>query len=111
MWNYLDRRRAIVTALKDYGGVKFVIDPYRDKLKLVEERIVDASLSYYGFSPSNSKRDNSTERRLLHGIDQTAKLNERYQQTQLYLEWFEPAWRELSDDERFVLDVYYRTPN
>lgn len=65
----------------------------------------------YGFAPGNSKKDNPTEHRLLRGIDQTTKLNERYQQAQLYFKWFEPAWQELPEDERFVLDVCYRTPN
>lgn len=80
MWNYLDKRRATVAALKDYDGMKFIIDSYQDELKLAKEQMVGVSSPRYGFSPSGSKKDNPTEHRLLHGIDETTKLNERYQQ-------------------------------
>ena len=111
MWNYLDKRRATIAALKDYDGMKFIINSYQDDLKLAKEQMIGVSSPRYGFVPGSSKKDNPTEHRLLHGIDETTKLNERYQQAQLYFKWFEPAWQELSEDERFVLDVCYRTPN
>ncbi len=111
MWNYLDKRRATVAALKDYDGMKFIIDSYQDDLKLAKDQMVGVSSPHYGFTPSTSSKDNSTERRLIRGIDQTTKLNERYQQARLYFKWFEPAWKELSNDERFVLDACYRTSN
>ncbi|RRK09712.1 restriction endonuclease [Lactiplantibacillus garii] len=111
MWNYLDKRRATIAALKDYDGMKFIIDSYRDDLKQVKEQMMSINSPQYGFAPSGTKKDNPTEHRLLHGISQTAKLNERYQQAQLYFKWFEPAWDELSEDEHFILDVCYRTPH
>ena len=111
MWNYLDKRRATVAALKDYDGMKFIIDSYQDDLKLTKEQMVGVSSPQYGFSPGNSNKENLTEHRLIHGINQVTKLNERYQQARLYFKWFEPAWKELSKDERFVLDACYRAPN
>lgn len=107
MWNYLDKRRATIAALKDYDGMKFIINSYQDDLKLAKEQMIGVSSPHYGFSPSGSKKDNLTEHRLLHGIDQATKLNERYQQAQLYFKWFEPSWRELSEDERWILTVFY----
>ena len=38
-------------------------------------------------------------------------LKERYRQAVEYMEWFRPAWEELSDDERFVLDAFYHDEN
>lgn len=111
MWNYLDKRRATVAALKDYDGMKFIIDSYQDDLKLTKEQMVGVSSPQYGFSPGNSNKENLTEHRLIHGINQVTKLNERYQQARLYFKWFEPAWKELSKDERFVLDACYRAPD
>ena len=73
--------------------------------------MVGVSSPQYGFSPGNSNKENPTEHRLIHGINQVTKLNERYQQARLYFKWFEPAWKELSKDERFVLDACYRAPN
>lgn len=111
MWNYLDKRRATVNALKDYDGMKFIIDSYHDELKTTKEQMVGISSPRYGYAPSASNKDNPTEHRLLHGITEVSKLNERFQQAQLYFKWFEPAWQELSEDERFVLDACYRTPH
>ena len=111
MWNYLDKRRATVAALNDYNGMKFIIDSYQDDLKLTKHQMIGVSSPHYNFAPGTTSKDNPTEHRLIHGIDQTTKLNERYQQAQLYFKWFEPAWQELSEDERFVLDTCYRTPN
>lgn len=111
MWNYLDKRRATIAVLKDHDGMKFIIDSYQDDLKLAKEQMIGVSSPRYGFAPSSSNKDNPTEHRLIHGISQTAKLNERYQQARLYFKWFEPAWQELSEDERFVLDTCYRTPD
>jgi hypothetical protein len=111
MWNYLDKRRATVAALKDYDGMKFIIDSYQDGLKLAKEQMIGINSPQYVFAPGGTNKDNPTEHRLLHGINQTAKLNERYRQAQLYFKWFEPAWQELSKDERFILDVFYRAPH
>lgn len=111
MWNYLDKRRATVAALKDYGGMKFIIDSYQDDLKLAKQQMIGVNSPRYNFAPGATSKDNPTEHRLINGIDQTTKLNERYQQAQLYFKWFEPAWQELSRDERFILDACYRTPN
>lgn len=111
MWNYLDKRRATVAALKDYDSMKFIIDSYHDDLKLTKEQMVGLSSPQYGFAPGNSNKDNPTEHRLIHGINQVTKLNERYQQARLYFKWFEPAWQELPKDERFVLNACYRAPN
>lgn len=111
MWNYLDKRRATVAALKDYNGMQFIIDSYQADLKLAKQQMIGVSSPHYDFAPGTTSKDNPTEHRLIHCIDQTAKLNERYQQAQQYFKWFEPAWQELSKDERFVLDACYRAPD
>jgi phosphoglycerate-specific signal transduction histidine kinase len=91
--------------------MKFIIDSYQDDLKLAKQQMIGVSSPHYDFAPGTTSKDNPTEHRLIHCIDQTAKLNERYQQAQQYFKWFEPAWQELSKDERFVLDACYRAPD
>lgn len=56
MWNYLDKRRATVAALKDYDGMKFIIDSYQDDLKLAKEQMIGVSSPRYGFVPGSSKK-------------------------------------------------------
>lgn len=110
MWNYLDKRRATISALKDYDGMTFIINSYKDDIKKVQEQMLGVSLPRYDATVSKSHKANPTEHHLLHGIDKATKLNERYEQAQRYFKWFDPAWQELSDEERFALDACYRSP-
>ena len=35
-------------------------------------------------------------------------MKERYRQAVEYMEWFKPAWEQLSDDDRYCLETFYR---
>lgn len=54
---------------------------------------------------------NHQEDHLINSISKLEQVNERYQAALAYLKWFEPAWQELTEDEQWLLDVCYRTPN
>ena len=45
------------------------------------------------------------------GIEEIDILKERYRQAVEYMEWFQPAWDQLSEDERYVLDAIYGEEN
>jgi len=49
----------------------------------------------------------SAEDRILKGIEEIDVLKERYRQAVEYMEWFSPAWEELSRDEQYVLETFY----
>jgi len=36
------------------------------------------------------------------------RLRERYRQAVEYMDWFKPAWDELSEDEQYVLETFYQ---
>ena len=38
-------------------------------------------------------------------------LKERYRQAVEYMAWFVPAWEELTEDERYVLEAFYGEDN
>lgn len=38
-------------------------------------------------------------------------LKERYRDAVEYMEWYQPAWEMLSEDDRFVLETYYGEEN
>ena len=48
------------------------------------------------------------EERILKNIEEIDILQERYRQAVEYMEWFKPAWEELSSEERYVLETFYR---
>ena len=47
------------------------------------------------------------EKRLAAGIDQLDCLAERHSRAAEYMSWFDPAWEQLDEDERYVLTGFY----
>ena len=47
------------------------------------------------------------ENRILKGIEEIDVLKERYRQAVEFMEWFQPAWNTLSDEEQVVLELFY----
>ncbi len=111
MWNYLDKREATVAALKDYNDMQFIINDYQNQVHKIKEKMLHLQSSKIGGIPSGTGNGNATETRLISGITKLDKVNERYQVARDYFDWFEPAWQQLTDEERFVLDSCYRIPN
>jgi DNA-directed RNA polymerase specialized sigma subunit len=48
---------------------------------------------------------------MAEGMDEISVLRERYRQAMEYMAWFVPAWEELSEDDRYVLDAFYSEDN
>lgn len=108
MWNYLDKRRATIAALKDYDAMQFIIESYQDDVKTAQEKMVGVSSPRYDVILSDGPHANPIEHRLLNGLSKVEKINERYHSAQEYLHWFEPSWNKLSEDERWILNVFYQ---
>ena len=45
------------------------------------------------------------------GLVPGSVLKERYRQAIEYMSWFQPAWEQLTDDERFLLESFYGDVN
>ncbi|KIR03791.1 putative phage-associated protein [Lachnospiraceae bacterium TWA4] len=106
IWQYLDKRSAAINALKDYSSMKFIIENTDEEIKVVSSQMIGLGSHSYDGMPRASKT-NVTEERILNGIEEIDVLKERYRQAIEYMEWFEPAWNQLTDDERYVLEIYY----
>ena len=59
----------------------------------------------------HSRNPNSQEDRVLTGIQEIDILKERYRQAAEYMDWFQPAWDQLTEDERYVLEAFYNDEN
>lgn len=106
VWKYLDKRSAAVDALKDYGSMKFIIDHTDDEIKTAYQKMGGVSSPQYDGMP-HSHNPQAGEDRIIKGIEEIDVLKERYRQAMEYMEWFVPAWNELTEDERYVLEVFY----
>lgn len=110
IWKYLDKRSAAVDALKDYGSMKFIIEHTDDEIKAAYEKMGGISSPKSDGMP-HARNPQAGEDRMIKGIEEIDVLKERYRQAVEYMAWFLPAWDELSEDERYVLDAFYGDAN
>ena len=96
IWKYLDKRSAAVDALKDYGSMKFIIGHTDDEIKSAYEKMEGISSPQLDGMPRSHNPQASEE---------------RYRQAVEYMAWFVPAWEELTEDERYVLEAFYGENN
>ena len=106
MWKYLDKKGAVIRALKDYNSMKFIIDNTDDEIKGLQDRMCTvASPSLSGMPKVHNPQ--AGEDRIIKVLDEIDVLKERYRQAMEYMDWFQPAWDSLSEDERYVLETFY----
>ena len=110
MWKYLDKRSAAVAALKDYESMQFIIN-HTDEEILAEREKMTAVRSPGWDGMPHAHNPGAGEDRILDGIEEIDILKERYRQAVEYMDWFQPAWNQLTDDERYVLDSFYGDTN
>ena len=110
MWKYLDKRSATIAAIKDYESMQFIINSTDDEIKRVHEKMTSVgSPKWDGMPRTNNPQ--AGEERILKAIDEIDILKERYRQAVEYMDWFKPAWEQLSDDDRYCLETFYGDGN
>lgn len=107
IWQYLDKRGAAINALKDYNSMAYIIDHTDEEIANIHDDMTSIGSPAFSDMPSNISNPQSGEIRLTAAIDEIDVLRERYRQAKEYMEWFQPAWDTLSEDERFVLERFY----
>lgn len=106
IWKYLDKRSATVNALKDFRNMQFIIDHTGDEIKEAYRRMSGIGSPQLDGMP-HAHNPQAGEERIIKGIDEIDVLKERYWQAVEYMAWFKPAWEELTEEERYMLDVFY----
>ncbi|EDN8993465.1 hypothetical protein GWC02_15505 [Listeria monocytogenes] len=106
VWHYLDKRAATIDVIKDYNSMKHIIDNTDDDIAILHDGMMSPSAPVNDGMPSvhNPK---ANESRIVFSIDKIDVLKERLRQAIEYMNWFQPAWDELTEDEQFVLYEFY----
>ena len=107
IWKYLDKRSAAVDALKDYDSMAFIIANTSNEIKNTRDDMGSIRSPQFDGMP-RTHNSQAGEERILKNIEEIDILQERYRQAVEYMEWFKPAWEELSSEERYVLETFYR---
>ena len=110
MWKYLDKRSATIAAIKDYDAMQFIINSTDDEIKRVHEKMTSVGSPKWDGMP-RTHNPQAGEERLISAISEIDILRERYRQAVEYMDWFKPAWEQLTDDERYCLETFYGDGN
>ncbi len=107
MWYYLDTRAATIKAVKDYQSMKYIIDSTEETIKNTREDMVSVGSPVITDMPKGPHNPQANENRIINALDKINIAKERYAHAIEYMAWFNPAWQQLSDDEKFVIETYY----
>ena len=105
-WNFLDKRDATVRVLENYDSMKFIIENTSDEIKKTSDKIASVGVPKYD-DHVRSGNVHSGEDQVVNAIEEIDILKERYRQALEYMAWFEPAWKQLSEDEQYILESLY----
>ena len=81
-----------------------------DEIKAAYDKMSSVSGVRYDGMP-HVRNLHAAEDRIINAIDEIDVLKERYRQAVEYMDWFVPAWEQLSEDDRYVLDTFYSEDN
>ncbi|HRR77730.1 MAG TPA: hypothetical protein P5191_13115, partial [Ruminococcus sp.] len=107
IWQYLDKRSAAVNALKDYTSMKYIIEHTDEDIANIRSDLTAIGSPTFSDMSAGQHNPQSGEIRMVNAIDEIDVLRERYRQAKEYMEWFQPAWDNLTEDERYVLEQFY----
>lgn len=105
-WIYLDKRDATIRALKDYDAMKFIIENTSDEIKRITDKVTSVGIPKYD-DHVRSGNTHSGEDQVVHTIEAVDILKERYRQALEYMAWFDPAWKQLNENEHYILESLY----
>ena len=109
MWYYLDTRGAVIKAIADFPSMEYIIKSTDDSIKNIREDMVSIGSPVLSDMPKGPHNPQANENRIVAALDKIDAMKVRYEHAVQYMEWFNPAWQQLSEDERFVLQSFYWT--
>lgn len=105
-WSFLDKRKAAINAMEAFDSMDFIVKHSDEEIQRVENRMVGVGSQNLDGMP-HAHNPQTAEDRILTGIEEIDTIKERYRQAVEYMNWYMPAWSQLSEDERYVLEMFY----
>lgn len=106
-WLYLDKRTAVINALKDFESMDYIIKNTQSEITATQDDMTSLGSPALSDMPKGPHNPHAAENKIVKAMDTISLLNERYQRALEYMAWFRPAWLALSEDEQFVLSRFY----
>ena len=105
-WYFLDKRKATIDAIKAYTSMEYIIRNTDEDIRNHQEKMESFGGPKIDDMP-HVRNPQATEDRIISCIDEIDTLRERFRQANEYMNWFEPAWEQLSEDEKYILGTAY----
>ena len=107
-WYLLDKRAATIQAIRDYNRMEYIINHSDEEVETAKAKAVGlGAVKMDGMPHGHNVR--AGEDRILDVLEGIDDIKERRRLAEEYMAWFKPAWEFLSEDERFVLAVFYQS--
>ena len=107
---YINKKSATIEAMKDYENMKHIIAVTSQEVKDEYDAIINvSSAKITGMPKTNNPK--AGENKMVQGIDKINIMQERYRQAMEYMDWFDPSWKMLSEEEQFILREFYTQGN
>ena len=106
-WQYLDKKNAAISALKDYESMQYILAHTPSDIALVESSMVQIDAPQLTSIPKGQRNPHSGENRIVKHLDSLNVLQERFRRAQEFCDWFQPAWQGLNGAGRFTLSCFY----
>lgn len=106
MWKYLDKRKATIDAIKDFDSMQFIINNTSEEIKCVQDGMLGVGSPIMTGMPK-ARNLQAGEDRIIKALEEIDVLKERYRGAIEYMDWFKPAWEQLSEEERYILGTFY----
>ena len=105
-WIYLNKRDATIHAIESFTEMDYIFKNTEEEIKTVESRLAGISSPGMDGMP-HAHNPGAIEEKVASDLDEIDLLKERYRQAEEYMSWFKPAWDQLSDDDRYVLETCF----
>ena len=109
-WNYIDKGAATVAAMRDFHDMKALLRLTPDEIRELGCQMAQRGVALMADTPRHTDPQKGEEK-LARGLDKMDALRERYRQARGYMDWFEPSWQALTDEEREILREFYMCGN
>jgi len=86
--------------------MKYIIEHTDEDIANLNEEMTSPASPVLNGMPSNHD-PKAGEKRLIACINEIDVLKERYRQALEYMDWFQPAWDALSEDEQLILTEFF----
>ena len=105
-WRYIDRQAAAIKALRDYATMEAIITSTPDDLKAIKADVPGLSSPKLDGS-RGCFNPHASEERIIRHMERIDNRTRKYLQAKDYMDWFNPAWEALTDEERTILETCF----